>query len=90
MAPHRNSVVGIGLVAVMLVLLTAAIPSVSVAHDIASDVTIQAFVKPEGQRLYFLVRVPLEAMQDYEFPQFDRITKDVGKIVSIAHTARHL
>ncbi len=38
------------------------------AHDIPSDVTIQAFVKPEGQRLRLLVRVPLNAMQDIEFP----------------------
>ena len=61
--PHRKSGVGIGLVALVLVFLTGAIPSASVAHDIASDVTIQAFVKPEGQRLLFLVRVPLEALQ---------------------------
>ena len=87
LAPYRNSVVGIGLVAVMLVLLTVAIPSVSVAHDIASDVTIQAFVKPEGQRLYFLVRVPLEAMQDYEFPQFDRGYIDIEAADSMLRDA---
>ena len=71
----------------MLVLLTVAIPSVSVAHDIASDVTIQAFVKPEGQRLYFLVRVPLEAMQDYEFPQFDRGYIDIEAADSMLRDA---
>ena len=37
-------------------------------HDIPSDITIQAFIKPEGQRLRLLVRVPLEAMQDVNFP----------------------
>ena len=30
---------------------------------------MQAFLKPEGQRLRLLVRVPLKAMRDVEFPQ---------------------
>lgn len=38
------------------------------AHDIPRDVTVQAFVRPDGRRLTFLVRVPLEAMRDIEFP----------------------
>ena len=37
-------------------------------HDIPRDITVQAFVKPEGQRLSMLVRVPLEAMLDVTFP----------------------
>jgi hypothetical protein len=40
----------------------------AVAHEIPADVTIQAFLKPEGQRLHLLVRVPLGAMRDVEFP----------------------
>ena len=39
------------------------------AHDIPSDVTIQAFVKPAGRRLELLVRVPLNAMRDIDFPR---------------------
>ena len=39
------------------------------AHDIPSDVSIQALLKPEGQRLFFLVRAPLKAMRDIEFPK---------------------
>ena len=39
------------------------------AHDIPSDVTVQAFVKPAGQRLDLLLRVPLNAMRDTEFPE---------------------
>ncbi len=38
------------------------------AHDIPSDVRVQAFVKPEGQRLLFLVRVPLAAMNEVDMP----------------------
>ena len=39
------------------------------AHDIPNDVTVQMFVKPEGQHLHILVRVPLKAMRDILFPQ---------------------
>jgi len=38
------------------------------AHDIPSSVTVLAFVKPEGQRLRLIMRVPLEAMRDVNFP----------------------
>jgi sugar lactone lactonase YvrE len=43
-------------------------PSTPQAHEIPSDVLVQAFVKPEGQRLGLLVRAPLQAMRDIEFP----------------------
>src|SRR5437667_1422054 len=39
------------------------------AHDIPADITLQAFLKPEGQKLHLLVRVPLKAMRDIEFPK---------------------
>ncbi|HWW83372.1 MAG TPA: HupE/UreJ family protein [Vicinamibacterales bacterium] len=39
------------------------------AHDIPNDVTIQAFLEPEGNRLHVLVRVPLVAMRDMDYPR---------------------
>jgi len=39
------------------------------AHNIPNDVTVQAFFRPEGSHLRLLVRVPLQAMRDVEFPQ---------------------
>jgi hypothetical protein len=39
------------------------------AHDIPNDVAIQAFLKPEGNLLRMIVRVPMRAMRDVEFPQ---------------------
>ena len=39
------------------------------AHDIPADVRVNAFVKPEGQRLSLLIRVPLKAMRDVDFPR---------------------
>jgi hypothetical protein len=38
------------------------------AHEIPSAVRIQLFFKPEGQRLRVLVRAPLEAMTDIDWP----------------------
>jgi HupE / UreJ protein len=49
--------------------LFVALPQSSSAHDIPNDVTVQMFVKPEGDRLRVLVRVPLKAMRDMEFPK---------------------
>jgi len=46
-----------------------ALPCATRAHDIPNDVTVQMFVKPEGQHLHILVRVPLKAMRDILFPQ---------------------
>ena len=48
-------------------LLTA--PSHPAAHDVPGDVTVQAIVAPQGERLRLLVRVPLGAMRDFIFPQ---------------------
>src|SRR5438046_7301708 len=39
------------------------------AHDIPDEVRVEAFVKPEGQALKLLVRVPLKAMRDVDVPQ---------------------
>ena len=37
-------------------------------HEIPSDVKINAFVKPSGNRLELLLRVPMGAMREVEFP----------------------
>ena len=48
--------------------LFLALPQGAAAHDIPNDVTVQAFLKPAGEQLHLLVRVPLKAMRDYDFP----------------------
>jgi hypothetical protein len=40
----------------------------ALAHDIPNDVMVRAFVKPSGGRLNVLMRVPLQAMRDIDFP----------------------
>jgi hypothetical protein len=39
----------------------------ALAHEIPNDVTIHAFLKPEGSRLRLLARVPMAAMRDIQY-----------------------
>jgi hypothetical protein len=39
------------------------------AHDIPRDVTVQAYLRPSGGSLQLVLRAPLSAMRDIEFPQ---------------------
>ena len=55
------------LYAVAISALWFACPGAS-AHDIPMDVTAQLIAKPAGDHLHLLVRVPLKAMRDIEFP----------------------
>src|SRR5689334_2204469 len=48
--------------------LAAALSFGAAAHDIPADIRINAFVKPAGNRLELLIRVPLAAMVETEFP----------------------
>ena len=40
----------------------------ALAHDIPASVVVQTYVRPQGQTLRVLVRAPLAAMRDVEFP----------------------
>jgi HupE / UreJ protein len=64
-----------GLVAVIILAL---LPGAS-AHDIPNDVIVQAFIKPSGERLRFLVRVPLKAMRDVDLPKRGPGYLDLGR-----------
>jgi len=48
--------------------LVFALPLGLLAHDIPSDVTIQAFLKPQSEHLNLLLRIPLKSLRDVEFP----------------------
>jgi len=47
---------------------TALGPAPAAAHDVPADVTVQAFLRPEGPRLRLLLRVPMAALRDVPFP----------------------
>lgn len=66
----RRRLVRPGVVVAIATALAAATPVRSFAHDIPSTVTVLAFVKPQGNRLRVVMRVPLEAMRDVNFPVF--------------------
>src|SRR5437879_6540083 len=51
-----------------MVALACATASNAVAHDIPTDVRINAFVKRVGDRLELVIRVPLAAMIEVDFP----------------------
>jgi hypothetical protein len=53
------------------------------AHEIPSSVTVLAYVRPEGRTLSLLVRVPLEAMRDVEFPVRGPGYLDLGAVASL-------
>jgi hypothetical protein len=48
--------------------LIGALASGAAAHDVPDDVKVQAFVKPSGDKLHLLVRVPLSAMREVDVP----------------------
>jgi len=60
------------------------------AHTIPNDVTVQAFFRPEGSQLRLLVRVPLKAIRDVEFPQRGPGYLDLERIDSILPDAVNL
>jgi hypothetical protein len=53
-------------IAALFALLT--LPVGAAAHDIPADVKVNAFVKPQGNVIALVVRVPLAAMVDVDFP----------------------
>jgi hypothetical protein len=54
--------------ALALAALIAVLVSSVAAHDVPTDIRINAFVKPAGDRLELLIRVPMAAIQEIEFP----------------------
>ena len=53
---------------VMVALICLAAPAVLVADEIPSRVAVQAFVKAEDDRLNLLMRVPMDALVEAQFP----------------------
>ena len=53
----------------LFALLTALlVPGAAVSHELPNDVRVQAYLKPEGQRLVLLVRVPMAALREIDVP----------------------
>ena len=67
------------LVAALTVFWAPSFSGTAFAHDIPNDITVQAFVKPEGQTLRVLLRLPLKAVMDIEFPRKEREFVDIAR-----------
>ncbi len=69
----------------LLLLAAVLLPGLpTAAHDIPNDVTVQAYVRPEGNTLRVLMRLPLKSAMDVEFPHRER------DFVDLAHVDRSL
>jgi hypothetical protein len=78
------------MVASIAAALLFALPFNADAHDIPNDVKVQAFVKPDGQQLRFVVRVPLAAMREVDFPKRGPGYLDLARADAALRTAAAL
>jgi hypothetical protein len=68
-------------------LVALAPPASPAAHEIPSRVTVQVFVKPDGERLRVLVRAPLAAMRDIQFPETAGGSLDIARADPVVRAA---
>ena len=71
--------------AALVILIPAALRPA--AHEIPLDVMVQAFLKPDGQQLHLIARVPMRAMRDIEFPLRDSGGLDLARADAALRTA---
>ena len=69
MLTRDRQTVSLSSAAALAACLLLSLPAAPAAHDIPNDVPIKMFVRPEGQQLRLLVRVPLVAMRDMDYPK---------------------
>jgi hypothetical protein len=77
------------------VLAAAGVCAPASAHDVPDEIVLHGFVKPEGDRLHFLVRVPLAMLLSMNLPKRGVAYLDLARIderlqASAAATAREL
>jgi hypothetical protein len=74
----------------VLLALLAALPAGLGAHEVPAEVTIHAFVRPEGDRLRLIVRAPMAAMRDINFPARGPGCLDIGRADPFLRSAASL
>jgi len=75
---------------IFLLLIQLLLPLAAAAHEIPNDVTVHAFLKPEGKHLRLLVRVPLAAMRDVQYPRRENGYVDLQQVDFSLRTAAEL
>ena len=86
----RSSLPSVTRIAPLIGALLALDSRPAIAHEIPNRVTVRAFVKVEAGRLRVLVRAPLEAMRDVDFPQRGPGYLDLQRAAPFAREAAHL
>ncbi len=75
----------------LLTMWAACLLSLAVsAHDIPAEVTVQAYLRPAGERLRLIVRVPLKAMRDVDYPRRAGGYLDLAQVGPALHEAAAL
>lgn len=82
----RGFVAALGVAVVLLVAQVQTLWS----HEIPERVAVRAYVQPDGNTLRVLLRVPLEAMRDVEFPLRDDGTLDLVRVRALLPEATQL
>src|SRR5580704_10654194 len=70
--------------------LVLALAATAFAHDIPADVTVQALLKPQGNQLNLLVRLPLRAIRDVNFPERGQGFLDLDRVDALLPDAATL
>ena len=74
-------------VAALALCLLALLSAAPRAHEIPSEVTVRTFLKPEGNRLVFLVRAPLKAMREMDVPRREGGYVDLERVDPVLRDA---
>ena len=64
----------------VVVLLLISLGPVARAHEVPNEVTVFGFVRPEGNTLRLLLRVPLKSMRDIEVPLLSNGFLDFSRV----------
>jgi hypothetical protein len=75
------------LIAVIAVVLGCSLAPIAAAHDIPNDIKVNAFLRPAGERLEFLMRVPMQALIEVEFPMRGPGYIDLPRVEEALHGA---
>ncbi|MEX2496848.1 MAG: HupE/UreJ family protein [Woeseia sp.] len=76
--------------ALLAALCAVALLKPAQGHEIPTDVIVRAYLKPEAGRLTLLVRVPLEAMRDMDFPRRGPGYLDIAAAEGLLHDAAQI
>lgn len=66
-----------------LCLVLTALAIAAPAHDLPADITVQAIARPSPGHLQLLVRVPLKAIRDLDFPERDGGYLDIPRLAPL-------